>query len=247
MTFANPIRVLILHSDPVACAGLAVTFAGCPDFEIQKLPAHSYPEDSAQRWELHYAADVVVADYRNGVRLATDIAHRRHLSRPPSVVVIAGIDREWEIRSALECGVRGYLLTGCALDELAAGVRAVYRGLRYLSPQVAACLAESISVERLTAREEDVLRLVVEGYCNKIIGRQLGIAVGTVKSHLKSAFAKLGVESRTQAIAVIGRRGLLCQSRAPTHVPIETRKRDPIMSPVFDPSSVPSQPGNQLT
>ena len=108
--------------------------------------------------------------------------------------------------------MRGYLLVGCSLDDLAAGVRAVHRGARHLSPQVAARLAESISIEPLTAREEEVLRLVVEGLCNKAIGRRLGIAVGTVKSHLKSTFDKLNVESRTQAVAVVERRGLLRQS-----------------------------------
>jgi DNA-binding NarL/FixJ family response regulator len=134
----------------------------------------------------------------------------------PKVLVIAGIDREWEIRSALERGVRGYLLVGCSLEELMEGVRVVHRGARYLSPQVATRLAESISLEPLTSREEEVLRLVVEGLCNKAVGRRLGIAVGTVKSHLKSTFDKLKVESRTQAIAVVERRGLLRQSQEQT-------------------------------
>ncbi|MEO9063630.1 MAG: LuxR C-terminal-related transcriptional regulator [Burkholderiaceae bacterium] len=66
-----------------------------------------------------------------------------------------------------------------------------------------------MSVEPLTAREEEVLRLVVEGLCNKSIGRRLDIAVGTVKSHLKSSFDKLDVCSRTQAMAAVERRGLL--------------------------------------
>jgi DNA-binding NarL/FixJ family response regulator len=125
------------------------------------------------------------------------------------VMIVASNNREWEIRSALECGVRGYLLIGCALDELAAGVRAVYRGVRYLSPQVAVRLAEILSGDSLTVREEEVLRLVVDGMGNKAIARRLGIAVGTVKSHLKGIFDKLNVESRTQAICAAERRGLL--------------------------------------
>jgi DNA-binding NarL/FixJ family response regulator len=72
-----------------------------------------------------------------------------------------------------------------------------------------------MSVEPLTAREEQVLRLVVAGLCNKAIGRQLGIAVGTVKSHLKSAFEKLDVQSRTQAAAAVERRGLLRHAGTP--------------------------------
>ena len=74
-------------------------------------------------------------------------------------------------------------------------------------------LAESLALEPLTGREEEVLELVVQGLCNKAIGKRLGIAVGTVKSHLKSAFDKLDVESRTQAVAAVERRGLLRRSR----------------------------------
>jgi DNA-binding NarL/FixJ family response regulator len=217
MSLVGHIRVLVVHSDPVAQAGLLVAFGRYSDLEV-KNPAH--PLDGVQSRVLphrEYAVDVVVADYSNGVTLATQAARHGNSAASPKIVVVAGIDREWEIRSALERGVRGYLLVGCSLDELAVGVRAVHRGARHLSPQVAARLAESISLEPLTAREEEVLRLVVEGLCNKAIGRRLGIAVGTVKSHLKSTFDKLDVESRTQAVAAVERRGLLGQSRQPTH------------------------------
>lgn len=202
MPLSERIRVLVLHHDPLAEAGLSVAFNNRPDFEVQR--------DSESRQT--YAADVVIADYSQGLSLARQIARRGSTLRGPKVVVVAGIDREWEIRSALELGVRGYLLVGCTLDELVEGVRLVHRGARLLSPQAAARLAESVAGEPLTPREEEVLRLVVEGLCNKAIARQLGIAVGTVKSHLKSTFDKLNVESRTHAIAVAERRGLLQQA-----------------------------------
>jgi DNA-binding NarL/FixJ family response regulator len=214
MLCADPIKLVVLHTDPLASAGLSVIFADCPDLDVQKAPPRSYHDHHRPWWQLQGGVDVVVSDYQSGVELASQIARRSCSEKAPKVMVIAGIDREWEIRTALEHGVRGYLLTGCSVDELIAGVRSVHRGVRHLSPQVAACLAESISVERLTMREEEVLRLVVQGQCNKVIGRQLGIAVGTVKSHLKSTFAKLGVESRTQAIAVVERRGLFCRARS---------------------------------
>jgi DNA-binding NarL/FixJ family response regulator len=217
MSLVGHIRVLVLHGDPVAQAGLLVAFGRYPDLEVQNT---AEPLDGVRSPVLPHrgcAVDVVVADYSNGVTLATQATRQGNSAASPKIVVVAGIDREWEIRSALERGVRGYLLVGCSLDELAAGVRAVHRGARHLSPQVAARLAESISLEPLTAREEEVLGLVVEGLCNKAIGRRLGIAVGTVKSHLKSTFDKLDVESRTQAVAAVERRGLLGQSRQLTH------------------------------
>src|SRR5690606_480670 len=105
--------------------------------------------------------------------------------------------------------IQGYLLADTSPDELSAGVQAVSRGMHHLSPPVAARLADSHSRERLSAREEEVLRLVIAGLCNKDICRRMKIALGTVKSHLKSAFAKMKVESRTGAIAEARRSGLL--------------------------------------
>ena len=204
MSSIDRIKILVLHADPVAQAGLSAAFSRYPDLEVQDGPD---PLQGAPARPAGLGADVVVADYSNGLALATRMA--RQEVAPAKVVVVAGIDRECEIRSALERGVRGYLLAGSALDELAAGVRAVHRGARHLSPKVAARLAESVSLEPLTSREEEVLRLVVEGLCNKAIGNRLGVAVGTVKSHLRSIFGKMHVDSRTQAVAAADRRGLL--------------------------------------
>jgi len=213
MSNASPIRVLILHRDPVARAGLSVACGMYSDLEVLGASAPLDGETSLTLLQRHFASEVIVADYLTGVALARQVALHARSPGSPKVIVIAGVDREWEIRTALGEGVRGYFLVGCALDELAIGIRLVHRGTRYLSPEVAARLAESVSLEALTAREEDVLRLLVEGLSNKAIGRQLAIAVGTVKSHLKSAFDKLDVVSRTQASAVVQRRGLLRQPR----------------------------------
>ncbi len=209
MAYANRIRILVLHADPVARAGLSSTFGKYPDLEV----VNNADEADEEGWSLPLpvscSADVVVADYESGVELAAKGSRRPGTGDSFKIMVVASSDREWEIRRALERGVRGYVLVGCALDELARGVRAVHRGLRHLGAQIAQRLAESMSGEPLTAREEEVLRLVVEGMGNKAIARHLDIAVGTVKSHLKGVFDKLGVDSRTQAICAAERRGLL--------------------------------------
>ena len=234
MTHVDRIQVVVLHSDPVIQAGLSAAFGRYSDFEIQKMPAGLDKAATALHVTRGCRAHVVVADYANGFVVAAEAARQDGPATVPKVLVVAEIDREWEIRSALERGVRGYILVGCSLDELADGVRAVHRGARHLSPQVAARLAESVAIEPLTMREEEVLRLVVEGMCNKSIGRRLGIALGTVKSHLKSVFGKLDVESRTQAVAVVERRGLLCQPRrapaAQTLAKTATPQRLPLAS-----------------
>jgi len=206
------IRVHVLHEDPIARAGLSVALRGHADLNLVgpfDTERGDPPRSTAMPPTM---VDIVLADFANAVAFATDLRRKPNASVAPRVVVVGGMDREWEIRHALDRGIRGYLVAGCGLDEIVAGVRAVHRGERYLSGDVAARLAESVSEESLTHREEEVLRLVVEGLCNKAIARRLGIAVGTVKSHLKSVFGKLDVESRTQAVAAVERRGLLRRS-----------------------------------
>lgn len=208
MLIAQPIRILLLHDDSLARAGLSAIFGKCPDLDIiDASDAHDSRESTLR--EAARAADVVVADYDHGIRLAALIARESDKRHSCKIMIVATVDREWEIRGALEHGVWGYVLIGCALDELAAGVRSIHGGARYLSPRVAQRLAESLSTEPLTRREEEVLGLVAQGMGNKMIARRLNIAIGTAKSHLKGVFEKLGVHSRTQAICTAERRGLL--------------------------------------
>lgn len=213
MSPIDRIRVLVIHGDAVSSAGLMAIFRKYPEFEI--VNADDDPEgervlhQSPARWQ----ADIVVADYEHGIDLAARIAAYPASAVTCKVMIVAQKDREWDIRHALEVGVRGYLLVGCALTELAVGVRTIHRGLRHLSSAVSQRLAESLSAESLTPREETVLQLVVDGLGNKAIARQLDITVGTVKSHVKGVFSKLNVESRTQAMAATERRGLLCDTQ----------------------------------
>jgi DNA-binding NarL/FixJ family response regulator len=216
MAYANRIRVLVLHDDPLARAGLSATFGRHQDLEVMDDDELDV-EDMSATQPGNRVVDVVVADYENGVELATKVSRRIGVDGSAKIMIVASSDRECEIRHALERGVRGYVLMGCALEEIAHGVRAVHRGARFLSPQVALRLAESLSGEPLTTREEEVLRLVVEGMGNKLIARRMNIAVGTVKSHLKGVFDKLNVDSRTQAICAAERRGLLRDASPKAH------------------------------
>jgi DNA-binding NarL/FixJ family response regulator len=237
MSHSNRIRILVLHADPFARAGLSATFAKYPDLEVLGRDDDVQLSPATPRQLAARSVNVVVADYTHGVELATQISRHIGSEEPARILVIASVDREWEIRDALARGVRGYVLFGCPLDELAAGVRAVHRGHRHLSPRVAQRLAESLSGEPLTCREEEVLRLVVDGMGNKAIARRLNIAVGTVKSHLKGIFDKLNVESRTQAICATERRGLLSPLPQPIDEPLDSDEHDAsdLQMPNFDP------------
>jgi DNA-binding NarL/FixJ family response regulator len=146
----------------------------------------------------------VIADYDSGIRL-TDGAPASNAH----VVILTHSDSQAKICHALAQGVRGYLLLGCSLQDLAAGIRSVHQGGVAVTPRVASRIAESMNQETLTARQQIVLRLMTLGWSNKRIARELRLAVGTVKTHVKSILAKLGAGNRSEAAAIARQRGIL--------------------------------------
>jgi len=128
------------------------------------------------------------------------------------VVFTSFSDRE-RIVQALDAGAIGYLLKDAEPDEIHAAIRAAARGEAPLAPKAAAALlaergSRSPAVE-LTAREREVLALVVAGLANKQIARRLGISEKTVKGHLTNLFTRIGVTDRTQAALWAERTGAL--------------------------------------
>jgi len=185
------IKVLIAHADPLMAAGLESTLGRMRDFEIAlggRVPV----------------ADVVIADFDTGLRL---IAAASALSR--RVMILTHSDSEAKICHALEQGARGYLLFGCTLQDLAAGLRSIYMGGIALGPVVASRIADRMKQQALTRREGDILRHMMLGMSNKAIASKLTLAVGTVKTHVKSVLEKLDATSRTQAVSIAQRRGIL--------------------------------------
>jgi DNA-binding NarL/FixJ family response regulator len=202
---------MVFHNEPFISVGLVETLRKQQDFKLESPPIHGDQLD----WLGQCHADVVVADYESALRLLT--AARRRCGPHTAlakVLVLSGRDTESEIRHAFESGVHGYQTLGGKPDDLFDGVRSVHGGVRYFCPVAACRLAESMVGRGLTGRESDVLRLVIEGCCNKTVARRLAIAPDTVKAHMKAIFQKLEANNRTQAAAVAGRRGLFKQSGA---------------------------------
>jgi DNA-binding NarL/FixJ family response regulator len=199
---APPTRVLVLHAEAIVGFGLAAALASHSGFSarVSSLAEEREPEGDF---------DVIVCDYDTGLRLARAARLQPAPRRAAHVLVVTTQDREHAVRLALESGVQGYMLQGCPIDELVTGVRALARGQRFLSLAVAQRMADSMAREALTGRESQVLDLLAYGHCNKSIARELQIAVGTVKAHVKAIMAKLEAGSRTQAVSVAAQRGLV--------------------------------------
>jgi DNA-binding NarL/FixJ family response regulator len=225
------IGVLIFHSDPFIAAGLEAVLRKRRDLKIL-IPRTG--TDVALANEESVKADVVIADYESGLRLSE--TGRESGGR---VVILTHSDSEDQICRALQRGVRGYLLLGCTPEELVVGIRSVYEGGVALGPLVAGRIAENMKQQALTAREKGVLRQLMLGLSNKRIAAKFNLREGTIKTHVKSILGKLNATSRTEAIAIAHRRGLLAyQSEGITQQPAvseQLTRRKPIESNVGEP------------
>ena len=157
-----------------------------------------------------YHPDVTLLDLRmpemEGVEAVRRIRERDPRAR---VIVLTTYDTDDEIARALKAGAKAYVLKDISADDLIACIRDVLAGKTYLAPAAAAKLAEGVTHVQLTPRELATLRLMADGKANKEIASELGISDRTVKTHLGHLFDKLGVASRTEAIKVATRRGLV--------------------------------------
>ena len=125
------------------------------------------------------------------------------------LIIIASGFGDLDARAALHHGAMGLLLLTVEPDELLIATRRVFLGDHYVTSPVAARIAAQLYAESLTMREQQILEFLSEGRCNKSIANELRIAVGTVKTHVKAILSKLDVSSRTEAVVVASRRGIV--------------------------------------
>lgn len=196
------IKVLIAHGDPLISAGLASLLRERRGFEALVCnPASSVSPAAVSHFP---PADVVVSDYDSGLRLLGSGGPGRQ-----RVMILTHNNSEAKICHALEQGARGYLLLGCSLEDVIDGLRSVHGGGVALGPLVVSRMADWMKQRALTLREEDILRQMMLGLSNKAIARTLTLALGTVKTHVKAILGKLDAASRTAAVAIAQRRGIL--------------------------------------
>ncbi|MDT0203580.1 response regulator transcription factor [Nocardioides sp. AE5] len=126
-------------------------------------------------------------------------------------MVLTTYDVESDVLAAVEAGAVGYLLKDAGPEELARGVRDAAAVRSVLAPAIAQRLVRRTLTpsSTLTPREVEVLGLVADGLSNEQIGTELFLSQATVKTHLVRAFGKLGVDSRTAAVAQARRDGLI--------------------------------------
>ncbi|MCH0542812.1 response regulator transcription factor [Streptomyces sp. MUM 203J] len=206
------IRLLLADDHPVVRAGLRAVLDTEPGFTVV---AEAATAEAAVERAAAGGVDVVLMDLQfTGGALHGSEATAAITARGPGaprVLVLTTYDTDADILAAVEAGASGYLLKDAPPEELAAAVRTAAAGQSALAPAVAHRLMNRMRTpgETLTKRELEVLELVGEGLSNQQISKRLFLSQATVKSHLVHVFAKLGVESRTAAVAEARARRLI--------------------------------------
>ena len=165
--------------------------------------------EAVEAFERHHP-DVTLLDLRmpemEGVEAVRQIRARDPLAK---VIILTTYDTDEDITRALKAGAKAYILKDISAEALITCIHDVLAGKTYLAPAAAAKLAEGVTRMHLTPRELTALKLMADGKSNKEIANELGISDRTVKTHLGHLFEKLNVTSRTEAIKVASRRGLV--------------------------------------
>lgn len=210
------IRVLLADDHHIVRMGLRAVLAAADDIEIV---GETDSADGAVRRVREGGVDVVLMDLRFGAGEAgreresgaQATARIREIPDPPGVLVVTNYDTDVDILGAVEAGAVGYLLKDAPPEELIEGVRAAARGMTVMSGSVATRLQhrQEEPESSLSPRELDVLQLVASGRSNREIGTALFLSEATVKSHLAHIYGKLGVRSRTSAVAAARAAGML--------------------------------------
>lgn len=203
----QPIRVLIADDHAMILEGLSAMIGRQPDMRVVAEAANG--REAVELWK-KYRPDVTLLDLRmpelDGVGAISEL---RKLDAGARIIVLTTYDTDEHIYRAIKAGAKSYLLKDARREELLESIRRVHAGETCVPAKLVAKLADRVGNESLSAREMDVLRLLARGHSNKEIATALLISETTVKSHIKSVFAKLNVLSRTEAVTTAVQSGLI--------------------------------------
>ncbi|MDV3222520.1 response regulator transcription factor [Intrasporangium sp.] len=205
---SRPVRVLVVDDDPLVRSGLTMMLDGLPDIAVVAEAADGADVPAAVAG---HRPDVVLMDLRMpGVDGISATRRLRRRPEAPEVVVLTTFDTEDNIIEALRAGATGFLLKDTPPGEIAAAVIKAAQGDPVLSPQVTRRLVAQVTTDvvssreanhrltRLSAREQEVARLVAQGLSNAQVARELTLSLPTVKAHVSHVLTKLGLDNRTQ-------------------------------------------------
>jgi two-component system NarL family response regulator len=204
---AGSIRVIIVDDHPVVRFGLGAIIGLQPDMTVAGEAGSG--EEACALCESR-PADVVLMDLRLPGMSGVEAIRAIRKSNPRlRFIVLTTYDGDEDIHRALEAGAQAYLLKAMSHTDLATAIRTVHAGSRYIPASISKSLAGRPPQSELSARELQVLELIVKGRSNKEIGDALGISEATVKWHVNMILSRLDVSDRTQATVAALQRGIV--------------------------------------
>jgi DNA-binding NarL/FixJ family response regulator len=204
---SEPLKIMVVDDHYLVRMGLASIIGVEPDMAVC---AEASSGEQAQALFRTHRPDVTLMDLRlPGANGADTIQAIRQEFRDARFVMLSTYVCDEEVYGALQAGAMAYLVKSVQRDELMTAIRKAAAGHRHIPPEVAARLADRVARSQLSAREIEVLRLLVGGRRNRDVARMLEISEGTVKLHVSSILEKLGAEDRTEAVTVALQRGIV--------------------------------------
>ena len=207
MNTVAKISVILVDDHPVVRDGLANIVNQQKDMQVI---AEAEDGDAAIALYDQHRPDVMVLDLRmprrDGVSVVEEVLARHPKAR---LLIMTTYDGDEDIFKSLSKGAKGYMLKDAPRQEILLAIRSVAADQPYTSSAIATKALQRMVRPNLTQRELDVLQQLGEGRSNKDIGRRLNISEGTAKTHVKAILTKLDAISRTEAVSVAHKRGLI--------------------------------------
>lgn len=209
---SNPIRVMLVDDHAMVRRGLATFLMAFDDLEVA-----GEAENGQQALDLcaEVNPDVILMDMKMPDMDGAIVTRTLREQHPQIQIIALTSFKEMElIKNALDAGAISYLLKDVSADEIARAIRSAHAGHGTLAPEIGKALVQDANKpprpgHDLTPREHEVLALLVEGLNNRQIAEQLHVSPSTIKSHVSNILTKFGVYSRTEAVTLALREGLV--------------------------------------
>ncbi|GLQ99334.1 response regulator transcription factor [Dyella mobilis] len=201
------IRILAVDDHPIMLDGLAAVLEIEPDMKLVATAGSG--EEAIEQYRQHLP-DVVLMDLELPGMSGEEAIRALHEEFPSVVVLVLTTFRgDAQALRTMKAGARGYLLKSSVRHDLIDTIRTMHAGKRVIPREIAAAIADHAIDEDLTSRETTVLKHVANGLPNRNVAELLRISEATVKVHMKNILGKLGAISRTQAVQIAQKRGII--------------------------------------